>query len=67
VVKLVESLRSSVSKIALITLYEMLESLPKVMVESSIDAIFNVLIKKCSDSSVFVAEEVEKTMMCLCR
>eukprot|EP00347_Sterkiella_histriomuscorum_P003381 403364519 len=67
IVKLVDSLRSTVSKQAMITLYEMFESLPKALIEQDLEPIFQVLVKRSVDTNFFVAEEAEKTLMSMCR
>lgn len=67
VVKMVESLRSTVSKQAMITLYEMLETLPKQLIEPNLESIFQVLIKRSIDTNLFVSEEADKTLVAMCR
>ncbi|CDW78065.1 protein fam179b-like [Stylonychia lemnae] len=67
VVKLVDSLRSTVSKQAMITMYEMFESLPKQLIEQDLDIIYQVLLKRSVDTNGFVAEEAEKTLISMCR
>lgn len=66
-VKLVESPRSSIAKISMITLHDFFELLPKILVEPDLDSIFKVLMKKSVDSNIFMAEEAEKTLMSMCR
>ena len=51
----------------MITLSEMFESLPKQLLEQDIDYIFQVLIKKSTDSNVFMAEEGERSLISMCR
>lgn len=53
VLKLVESLRSSLSKNAMITLAEMCEALKKAM-DPFLDTIFIKLFKKASDANTFI-------------
>ena len=64
---MIESLRSTVSKQAMITLYEMLECLPKQLIEPDLEGIFQVLIKRSIDTNTFVAEEADKTLVAMCR
>jgi hypothetical protein len=51
----------------MITLYEMFESLPKSLIESDLDGIFQVLLRRSLDTNLFVGEEAEKTLTSLCR
>ncbi len=51
----------------MITIYEMLESVPKQLFDSETDSFFSVLMKKSVDSNIFISEEAEKTLFCLCR
>mmetsp|Transcript_22471 Transcript_22471/g.19422 ORF Transcript_22471/g.19422 Transcript_22471/m.19422 type:complete len:223 (-) Transcript_22471:365-1033(-) len=61
IVKLVESLRSNLSKNALITLNEMSHALKRSL-DSEAESIILKLIKKGNDANSFIAEEVKKTM-----
>lgn len=63
-IKLADSLRSAVSRIALITLNEMFQSLKRVM-EPSLDPIIKILLKKGTDTSHFVAQEADKCLVSL--
>jgi hypothetical protein len=45
----------------------MFESLPKQLLDQDIDQIFQVIIKKSTDSNVFMGESAEKALMSLCR
>lgn len=65
VLKLVESLRSTLSKNAMIALVEMCESLKKAM-DPFLDGIFIRLFKKSLDANSFIVEEVRKCMTSLC-
>ena len=63
--KLVESLRSSLAKNAMITLAEMCEALKKSM-DPFLDGIFIKLFKKAQDTNAFIIEEVNKCVRSLC-
>lgn len=65
--KLVESLRSSLSKISLIAVREFYETIPKMLLENHTEKLFDSLLKKSSDSNVFMAEEAEKSLTTLVR
>jgi CLASP N terminal len=60
--KHIESLRSNVSKNALITLTEMSQILKK-QLDADAEAIILKLIKKGNDSNSFIAEEVKKALI----
>lgn len=66
VLKLVESLRSSLAKNAMITLAEMCEALKKSM-DPFLEAIFVRLFKKAQDANSFIIEEVNKCIRSLCQ
>lgn len=63
--KLVESLRSSVAKNAMITLAEMCEAFKKTM-DAYLEPIFVKLFKKSQDANSFIVEEVKKCTISLC-
>ena len=63
--KLVESLRSSVAKNAMITLAEMCEAFKKAM-DPYLESIFVKLFKKAQDANSFIVEEVRKCTVSLC-
>ena len=65
VLKLVESLRSSLAKNAMITLSEMCEALKKSM-DPFLEGIFTRLFKKAQDTNTFIIEEVNKCIRSLC-
>jgi hypothetical protein len=65
VLKLVESLRSTLSKNAMIALSEMCDALKKAM-DPFLDSIFIKLFKKSLDANSFIVEEVIKCMTSLC-
>ena len=65
VLKLVESLRSSLAKNAMITLAEMCEALKKSM-DPFLENIFVKLFKKAQDTNTFIIEEVNKCIRSLC-
>ena len=58
-VKLADSLRSAVSRIALMLFSDMFQSLKRVM-EPFLNMIVKLLIKKCSDTNNFIAEEADR-------
>ena len=65
VLKLVESLRSTLAKNAMIALAEMCEALKKSM-DPFLEAIFLKLFKKAQDTNSFIIEEVNKCIRSLC-
>lgn len=60
-VKLADSLRSAVSRIALMTLNDMFFFLKRVM-EPCLITIVKILIKKGTDTNHFIAEEADKCL-----
>ena len=65
IIKLIESLRSNLSKNAVITLNELSNKMKR-MLDSDLDAIFTKLIKKTLDANSFISEEVRKTLISIC-
>lgn len=65
VLKLVESLRSTLSKNGTMTLSEMCEALKKSM-DPFLQGIFTKLFRKALDTNSFIVEEVNKCMSSLC-
>ena len=65
VLKLVESLRSSLAKNGMITLAEMCETFKKYM-DPFLEPIFIKLFKKALDTNSFIIEEVNKCIKSLC-
>lgn len=65
VLKLVDSLRSSLAKNGMITLSELCEILKKAM-DPFLELTFIKLFKKCQDANSFIVEEVRKCMSSLC-
>ena len=63
---MVENLRSVVSKVSLITVREMMESLPKPLIEQELEGLTSVLLKKSIDSNAFMAGEADKTLIAMC-
>jgi len=59
--KLADSLRSAVSRIALMTLSDMFVQLKRVM-EPMLMPTVKILIKKSSDTNQFIADEADKCM-----
>ena len=64
---MVESVRSSVSKLSMITLNEMFEQIPKSIMEQDLELMFSVLLKKAQDTNVFIFEVADKTLINLCK
>lgn len=63
---MVESLRSSLAKNAMMTLTEMCQELKK-QLDPELESIISKLIKKGSDTNVFIAEEVKKGLVAVCQ
>ena len=61
-VKLSNSLRSSLSKIALMTIGDMFQSLKRCM-ETYLDPLVKILLKRGSDTSAFISEEAETALL----
>lgn len=53
------------SKIALMTLNDMFTFLKR-CIEPDIDNILKILLKKASDTNVFISEEAEKALIGMC-
>lgn len=65
-IKLAESLRSSLSKIAIMTVNDMLVSLKRCM-EPYLDNVLKMLLKKASlDTNTFISDEAERALVSLC-
>jgi predicted transcriptional regulator YheO len=65
-IKVAESIRSSLSKIALMTLNDMLITLKRCM-EPYLESLLKILIKKAAlDTNTFIAEEAERALGALC-
>lgn len=63
---MVENLRSVVSKVSLITVREMMEQLPKPLIELEMETMTSVLMKKSADSNAFMANEADNALMAMC-
>ena len=63
-ITLADSLRSSLSKNALLTISDMFVNLKRCM-ESSLDRIIKILLKKGSDTNAFISEEAEKGIIAM--
>ena len=63
-IKLADSLRSAVSRIALITLNDMFVSFKRVM-EPSLDPIMKILLKKGAETNNFIVHEADKCLVSL--
>jgi hypothetical protein len=61
VIKIADSLRSSCSKIALMTISDMFNFLKRCM-EPYLDNIIKILLKKGSDTNTFLSEEAERAL-----
>jgi len=60
-IKLADSLRSSVSKVALLSINDMLSFLKRCM-EPFLDRLAKVLLKKAADTNAFLSEEADKCL-----
>jgi len=65
ILKIADSLRSSLSKIALMTINDMFIFLKR-CVEPDLDGIIKLLLKKASDTNIFISEEAEKALISMC-
>jgi flavorubredoxin len=63
--KIADSLRSSLSKIALLTLNDMFVYLKR-CIEPDLDNIIKQLLKKATDTNIFISEEAEKALVSMC-
>lgn len=63
---MIESLRSNLSKNAMLTIAEMCAELKKLL-DSEVEPLIMKLIKKGSDSNVFIVEEVRKCLLAVCQ
>ena len=61
ILKIADSLRSSLAKIALMTLNDMFLYLKRCM-EPHLDHITKMLLKKASDTNIFISEEADKAL-----
>lgn len=66
VIRCADSLRSSLSKNALIVIGEMCEYLNK-LVEPELEIILNCLLRKSADTNIFISGEAEKSLFTVCR
>lgn len=66
IIRCADSLRSSLSKNALIVIGEMCEVLTK-LIEPEIEVILNCLLRKSSDTNVFISGEAEKSLFIVCQ
>lgn len=60
--KLADSLRSSLSRIALLTIRDMFHFLKRCM-ETYLDPIVKILLKRAADTSAFISEEAEAALL----
>ena len=65
VLKLGDSLRSSLCKIALMTINDMFAYLKRCM-EPDLDHITKLLLKKAADTNIFISEEADKALAQMC-
>ena len=63
--RLVESLRSSLSKNAVITLHDLSNKVKKNL-DTELDSIFSKLLKKTLDANSFISEEVRRALVSVC-
>lgn len=63
--RLAESLRSTLSKNALVVLNELSGKVRK-QLDSEFDLIFSKLIKKSLDTNSFISEEVKRALITIC-
>lgn len=64
--KLVKSLRSSVAKNALLTLNELFQYLNRQM-EPYLDTLMLVLLKRATDTNIFISDEALKALLSACQ
>lgn len=65
VIRMADSLRSSLAKNALLTLSEMSQSLKRAL-DMEMDVLSALLLRKCADTNVFISEEAAKALISLC-
>jgi hypothetical protein len=65
VIKIADSLRSSLVKIALMTINDMIIFLKRCM-DPEVDSLIKILIKKGCDTNVFIGEEAERALVNIC-
>ena len=65
-VKLVDSLRSQLSKNTLITLKTMIENLPTKDMDPHIDILMPAVLKKAADTNVFISESADACLIAAC-
>lgn len=65
IMKLSESLRSTLSKTAVVVINELAFKVKK-QLDSEFDLIFSKLIKKSLDTNSFISEEVKKALISIC-
>ena len=65
-IKLAESLRSSLSKVALLTINDMLTFLKRCM-EPFLDSLVKTILRKASlDTNAFISDEASKGLISMC-
>ena len=64
-IKLADSLRSSLIKIALLTINDMFNLLKRCM-EPDLDSLAKVLLRKSSDTNTFISDEAERVLISMC-
>ncbi len=65
-IKVGDSIRSSLSKISLMTLNDMLANLKRCM-EPYLDSLMKILLKRAAlDTNTFISEEADKALMSMC-
>jgi len=64
-IRLADSLRSSLSKIALLTINDMFQFLKRCM-EPNLDSLMKILLKKGTDTNSFISDEADNAMVSMC-
>lgn len=66
VLKWADSLRSSLSKNALIVVGELCASIPK-QIDPELESVLNSVLRKSADTNVFISEQADKSLASICR
>lgn len=64
-IKIADSLRSSLSKVALMTIGDMFTFLKRCM-DPYLDSLLKILLKRGSDTNTFISDEAEKALALMC-
>lgn len=65
VIRMADSLRSSLAKNSLIVISEMSQALKRAL-DMEIDVLSALLLRKCADTNVFISQEAAKAMVSVC-